>query len=102
MKLINDDCMNVLPTLADRSINLVVCDLPYDCDKTRASWDKSLDLAAFLPNIVGLLSRMAQLFYSGMNHLVADCAFLTLTFTNMILSGLKIYRLVLQTPTIAL
>lgn len=46
MKLINDDCMNVLPTLADRSINLIVCDLPYDCDKTRASWDKSLDLAA--------------------------------------------------------
>ena len=46
MKLINDDCMKVLPAIADQSIGLVLCDLPYDCDKTRAKWDKSLDLDA--------------------------------------------------------
>ena len=44
MKLINDDCMKVLPEIADQSISLVLCDLPYDCGKTRAKWDKSLDL----------------------------------------------------------
>lgn len=85
MKLINDDCMNVLPTLADRSINLIVCDLPYDCDKTRASWDKSLDLAALFAEYRRVIKPNGAM-----------------TFTNMILSGLKIYRRVLQTPTIAL
>ena len=30
IKLHNDDCMNVLPSLADRSISLTLTDIPYD------------------------------------------------------------------------
>ena len=29
MKLINDDCLKVLPTIADKSIDLILADPPY-------------------------------------------------------------------------
>ena len=30
VKLYNDDCMNVLPSLADGSVSLTLTDIPYD------------------------------------------------------------------------
>ena len=30
MKLINDDCLKVLPTLADKSVDLVITSPPYN------------------------------------------------------------------------
>ena len=30
LNLINDDCFKLLPTLADESIDLILCDLPYN------------------------------------------------------------------------
>ena len=43
-KLFNGDCLEVMKKLPDKSIDLILCDLPYDCDKTRAKWDKSIDI----------------------------------------------------------
>ncbi len=37
VQLINDDCLNVLRTLPDGSIDAVICDLPYGT--TNCSWD---------------------------------------------------------------
>jgi hypothetical protein len=37
MKLINGDCLKVLPTLADKSINLILTDPPYVT--TACKWD---------------------------------------------------------------
>lgn len=37
MKLINDDCLKVLPTIPDKSIDLILTDPPYGT--TDASWD---------------------------------------------------------------
>ena len=37
MKLINDDCLKVLPTLADNSVDLILTDPPYGT--TACKWD---------------------------------------------------------------
>ena len=42
MKLINGDCLKVLPTLADKSINLILTDPPYGT--TACKWDSVISL----------------------------------------------------------
>jgi len=37
MKLINDDCLNVLPTIPDKSVDLILTDPPYGT--TACKWD---------------------------------------------------------------
>ncbi len=39
--LINADCLNVMKTLDDNSVDCVICDLPYGT--TASSWDKIID-----------------------------------------------------------
>jgi len=36
-KLYNDDCLNVFPLIPDRSVDAIICDLPYGT--TACSWD---------------------------------------------------------------
>lgn len=43
-ELYNADCMEVLKTIPDSSINMILCDLPYV--ETGNKWDKGLDLNA--------------------------------------------------------
>lgn len=38
------DCLNILPKLADKSVDMVLCDLPYGT--TRCKWDSPIDLQA--------------------------------------------------------
>lgn len=42
--IFNDDCLSILPTLEDNSIDLVFLDLPYGI--TDCHWDKKIDLEA--------------------------------------------------------
>ena len=42
MKLINDDCLKVLPTLADNSVDLILTDPPYGT--TPCKWDSVIPL----------------------------------------------------------
>jgi len=42
MKLLNGDCMELLPEIPDKSVDLILCDLPYGT--TDCSWDKVLDM----------------------------------------------------------
>ena len=48
MELYNDDCFNVFPKIADKSIDLFLLDLPYANKKfgncTACKWDKPVDL----------------------------------------------------------
>lgn len=41
-QIYNDDCFNVFPTIMDRSIDLVIVDLPYG--QTACHWDVKIDL----------------------------------------------------------
>jgi DNA modification methylase len=42
INLFNGDCLEILETLSDKSIDMVFCDLPYGT--TRNSWDSLIDL----------------------------------------------------------
>lgn len=42
MNLINDDCLTALTNIADKSVNLVIADLPYG--QTDNAWDIKIDL----------------------------------------------------------
>lgn len=42
MQLYNDDCFNILPKIADDSVDLVLVDLPYG--QTHCEWDICIDL----------------------------------------------------------
>lgn len=42
MELINDDCLHALTNIADKSVSLVVADLPYG--QTNNDWDIKIDL----------------------------------------------------------
>lgn len=46
MKLINDDCLNAMKDIADKSIDLILTDLPYNTvkNKTVCKWDSPIDL----------------------------------------------------------
>ena len=41
-RLIHADCRDILPSLADLSVDLILCDLPYGT--TRCRWDVEIDL----------------------------------------------------------
>jgi len=43
IELINDDCLKVLPFLPDKSINLILCDLPYGLTNNKADIALPLD-----------------------------------------------------------
>ena len=41
-KVIEDDCLNVMPNIPDKSIDMILCDLPYGT--TQNKWDSVIDL----------------------------------------------------------
>ena len=42
IKIFNDDCFNILPTIKEKSVDLVLVDLPYN--QTSCKWDCMIDL----------------------------------------------------------
>lgn len=42
INIYNDDCLKVMKTFPDKSIDLIICDLPYG--QTKNNWDKKIDL----------------------------------------------------------
>lgn len=42
LNLFNDDCFNVFPIIQSKSIDMILCDLPYGV--TQNKWDNTLDL----------------------------------------------------------
>lgn len=47
--LLRGDCLEILPTIADKSVDAVICDLPYGVlnkNNKHAAWDKELPLDA--------------------------------------------------------
>ena len=42
LNLYNDDCLDVMKNIPAKSIDMILCDLPYGL--TRCEWDKEIDL----------------------------------------------------------
>ena len=47
-KVIQGDCLNILPSIPDKSIDMILCDLPYGT--TQNKWDSVIDLQALWGN----------------------------------------------------
>ena len=45
VQVANGDCLDLMKSLPDKSVDLFICDLPYG--ETNCSWDSVIDLAAF-------------------------------------------------------
>lgn len=43
VQLIQGDCLELIKDIPDKSVDMILCDLPYQTTKNK--WDKSLNLA---------------------------------------------------------
>ena len=41
-RLYNGDCFDVMNNIQDKSVDMILCDLPYNC--TAQEWDKEINL----------------------------------------------------------
>lgn len=55
VKLFNADCLDILPTLEDGSVDMVLCDLPYGT--TANDWDKVIPLDKLWPEYKRLVKK---------------------------------------------
>jgi len=60
--LFNGDCLEVMKTLDDKSIDLVFCDLPYG--QTSCKWDCKIDLEEFWKQIMRIKKLNTPLFFT--------------------------------------
>jgi len=60
-RLINDDCMNVLPTMADDSVQMVLTDIPYDFVNMESGGLRELDRGVADVMTVSLATLVPQL-----------------------------------------
>jgi hypothetical protein len=60
--LFNGDCLEIMKTLDDKSIDLVFCDLPYG--QTCCKWDCKIDLEEFWKQIMRIKKLNTPLFFT--------------------------------------
>jgi len=60
--LFNGDCLEVMKTLDDKSIDLVFCDLPYG--QTSCKWDCKIDLVEFWKQIMRIKKLNTPIFFT--------------------------------------
>ena len=63
IKLYNDDCFNILPTLDDESIDLILIDPPYGT--TEINWDKILPVDKMWSEINRLIKKSGNIIIFG-------------------------------------
>lgn len=63
IKLYNDDCFNVFPSIEDASIDLVLCDMPYGT--TACKWDIVIDLEEMWKHLERLCKPSAAIVLFG-------------------------------------
>lgn len=55
-QLLNGDCLEIMKTLPDKSVDCFVCDLPYNClSKETCAWDSVIDLKRFWEQVERLM-----------------------------------------------
>jgi site-specific DNA-methyltransferase (adenine-specific) len=59
--ILNDDCFNVMPKIADKSIDLVLVDLPYG--QTSCAWDVPIDLTKMWWHLKRILKPNGQVIF---------------------------------------
>ena len=69
-ELIQGDCLEIIPTLPDQSVDLVLCDPPYGV--TPASWDKPLPMEDYIQVGTKRMTEMEFYTYGVKHHLGGD------------------------------
>ncbi len=64
MQLFHDDCFNIFPNIPDKSIDLVLCDMPYGT--TACKWDAVIDLDKMWPELNRVCIKNAGIILTGM------------------------------------
>ena len=100
MKLINDDCLKVLPTLADNSVDLIITSPPYNLgnnhhtgNKQHRAYDDNLpeikyqeQQLQFLNECFKVLKEDGSLIYNHKNRIKKENNYLLMNgFLNLIL-----------------
>lgn len=70
MKLYHDDCFNVFPLIGEKSIDLVLCDMPYGT--TQNKWDSVLDITKVFAQIRILGKPNAAIILFGQSLFTAN------------------------------
>lgn len=58
IKLLQGDCIELMKDIPDKSIDMVLCDLPFGV--TQNKWDKIIPFESLWGSIIGLLKKMEQ------------------------------------------
>lgn len=91
MKIFNEDCFKVFPTLEDESIDMILCDLPYGTSSCK--WDTVLNFERLWQEYIRLIKPSGAVVLFGnepfSSHLRLSCSPPPLR-TNMIGNGLRI------------
>lgn len=67
--IINEDCFNVFNKIKSKSIDLIICDLPYGC--TQNKWDSQLDLIELWKNYNRIIKDNGAIILFGQNSFSA-------------------------------
>jgi len=62
MDLYNEDCLEKMKDLSDNSIDLLFCDLPYNC--TSCKWDIAIDLELFWKEVNRVCKITTPMFFT--------------------------------------
>lgn len=85
IELCHGDCLDIMPTLADTSVDMVLADLPYGClnkGNKHAQWDKEIDLNALWAQLLRVAKPNAAIVMFGQGLFSA----------KLIISQTKLYR----------
>lgn len=63
VKLICGDCLDIMPEIADKSIDMIFADLPYGV--TQCKWDSQIDLSLLWPEYERLLTPNSPAIFTG-------------------------------------
>jgi len=62
MTIFNGDCLEILPTLDDNSVDLIFCDLPYG--QTACDWDNKIDINKLWEQFIRVKKERTPLFFT--------------------------------------
>ncbi len=69
-KIYNEDCLEGMKRIADKSIDMILCDLPYQ--ETGNKWDKVLDLTKVFQEYERIIKEDGAIVLTGTFKFGAD------------------------------
>lgn len=69
ISLLRGDCLEILPAIADKSVDAVICDLPYSI--TNCKWDKEIPLIILWQQLLRCTKRNAAIVFFGQGMFTA-------------------------------